>query len=120
MNANLMDDLVVLQDRELRKSRSPSEGDSAARKLRGRIPESVLLHFDRWLARGRKAVAVVHNGVCGECHIHLPIGVVAALASGQEFQQCSNCGRYLDLAKDPSVTAPPAKADRKRVASHAH
>lgn len=49
--------------------------------------------------RGGVAVAPVHNGVCGACHVDLPTGVISALQSNRdELVMCTSCGRYLFLA----------------------
>lgn len=94
---NPMAHLLALQNLELRNGQRPPEADQEIEALRKKIPESLLTKFDRWLARGRKAVAVVRNGVCSECHIRLAVGVVGALTVGDEIQQCGNCGRFLYL-----------------------
>jgi predicted nucleic acid-binding Zn-ribbon protein len=105
----VMETMLALQNLELR-SRDPApEVKRQTEALRQKIPESLLTQFDRWLARRRKAVAVVHHGVCGECHIRLAVGVVGALAFGEEIQRCGNCGRFLYLPEDePAYSATPA------------
>jgi predicted nucleic acid-binding Zn-ribbon protein len=110
---NLMEDLLVLQQLELQINRDSPEAKQRRSALRQKLPETLLSKFDRWLARGRKAVAVVHNGVCSECHIQLAIGVVGALAFGDEVQHCGNCGRFLYLAEDALVFPEKAEANAK-------
>ena len=87
--------------------------------LRKEIPAAFLVNFDRFQMRGKKGVAIVRNGVCTECHLTVPIGVVAALAAGAEIQRCGNCGRYLYLPENEAVVAPvvpvkPVKVRRKK------
>ena len=49
--------------------------------------------------RGGVAVAPVHNGECGACHVQAPTGVLSALQSNRnELVVCTSCGRYLFLA----------------------
>jgi predicted nucleic acid-binding Zn-ribbon protein len=110
---NLMEDLLVLQRLELPINRGSPEAEQRRAALRQKVPEALLIKFDRWLARGRKAVAVVGNGVCSECHIKLAIGVVGALAFGDEIQHCGNCGRFLYLAEDDAVFPEKAEANAK-------
>jgi DNA-directed RNA polymerase subunit RPC12/RpoP len=76
---------------------APVDGPGAerVRQLRFEVPISLLAHFDRRIACGRKAVAVVRNGVCGECHMRLPFGLAAALASAEDVQRCEHCGSFL-------------------------
>jgi len=83
----------------------PAEGTEAAAKafeLRCEVPSSLLGHFQRQIARGRRAVAVVRNGVCGECHMRLPTGTSASLVSANDLVLCENCSCYLMLAPEES------------------
>ena len=113
---NLLENLLALQNLEFQGSRRSTKVTQQIEALRKLAPESLLTQFDRWIARGRKAVAVVHNGVCGECHLKLTIGVVGALAFGEILQQCGNCGRFLYLPEEEPPFAPadnkPARAAR--------
>ena len=81
----------------------PAEGTEAAAKafeLRSEVPSSRLGHFQRQISRGRRAVAVVRNGVCGECHMRLPTGAAASLVSADDLVLCETCSCYLMLAPD--------------------
>ena len=120
---NVSENLLALQNLELGPA-SP-EADRQIEALRAKIPESLLIQFDRWRARGRKAVAVVRKGVCCECHIGVAIGILGALTFGEEIQRCGNCGRFLYLPENepviPPGPAPQTKAAprRRKKASHA-
>jgi predicted nucleic acid-binding Zn-ribbon protein len=103
---NLMETLIALQNLELQTGRRSPEAAPRIEGLRKKVPESLLTKFDRWIVRGRNAVAVAHHGVCGECHLKLPIGVVGALAFGEEIQHCGNCGRFLYLPENEPVYSP--------------
>lgn len=99
--------LLALQKLEL--GAASAESGQRIKALRKKVPESLLSQFDRALARGRKAVAVVLNGVCSECHVGIAIGIRGALTLGEELQRCGNCGRFLYLPEDqPMPSAPPA------------
>jgi predicted nucleic acid-binding Zn-ribbon protein len=124
---NPMENLLDLQNLEFQSDRRSPETEQEIEALRKKIPESLLTKFDRWIARGRKAVAVARNGVCSECHIGLAIGVVGALAFGDDIQSCGNCGRFLYLpeseplfGREASVNAKPARAGRRKKESPAH
>jgi len=90
-------------------------------ELRALIPQPVLDHYDRLVARGKKGVAVIRNQVCTGCHMRLPIGTINTLLQGHDIQLCETCGRYLYLP-DPAesqfvehvAAAKPAKAGKTR------
>lgn len=79
--------------------------------LRSIIPQPILAHYDRLVARGKKGVAVVRNQVCTGCHMRLPIGTINTLMQHSDIQLCDTCGRYLHLAPEPApAPVPPASA----------
>jgi len=121
----IVEDLLALQDLHYSKRKGDSaEHGAEIEALRKRIPAPLLVTFDRSQIRGRKSVSLVRNGVCNECHLQIPIGVVTSLASSEEIQRCGNCGRYLYLAKqEPVAPVPPppvksAKPRRKKELAH--
>lgn len=81
---------------------------------RAGVPAPVLAHFDRQLARGRKGVAEVVNGVCGGCHLRLPASIAARGATHHELELCENCGAYLTFPMTESA-GPLAPARPRRV-----
>lgn len=116
----IMEKLLALQTLELQMGRGARQRDAEIRALRKAIPAPILGHFDRMLVRGRKAVAVVRHGTCTACHVCVAIGVLAALAHGDDVQLCGNCGRYLYLPVDEpvlpsSAVAKPAPARRGKM-----
>jgi predicted nucleic acid-binding Zn-ribbon protein len=99
-------------------------------ELRATIPQPILGHYDRLVARGKKGVALVRNQACTGCHMRLPIGTINTLLHGLDIQLCDSCGRYLYLpepaenataeATEPAQTATaPARKPRKRKAAAA-
>ncbi len=103
--------MSVLQ--RLRQTAGPVDAAAVA-ELRRVIPEPVLAHFDRQLARGKKAVAEARRGVCGACHLRLPAATVAAPAAVGELALCESCGAYLIFPPE-DVSAPvPAVRPRRR------
>ncbi len=122
----LLQNLLKLQALEFKET---IETDPAARieELRKAIPQPILGHFDRLLARGKKGVAVVRNQVCTGCHMRLPIGTVNTLMQGGDIQLCDSCGRYLYLP-DPAeaqfvekieAAKPAAKPRKRKALAHA-
>ena len=108
----LLQNLVKLQSLEFGGVRDANI-ETAMAELRTRIPPSILGHYDRLVARGKKGVAAVHGQVCSGCHMRVPLGVVNTLRQERDIQLCENCGRYLYL---PAVEENdrPAKAVKSR------
>ena len=69
------------------------------------FPSPVLAHFDRLVAQGHRGVALVHHGVCGECHLRVSSATAASLVRPDEIFLCENCGCYLLLAPEESIAA---------------
>jgi predicted nucleic acid-binding Zn-ribbon protein len=101
----------------LHRGRGVREREDEIEVLRRKIPEPILGHYDRLLARNKKGVALVNHGVCSECHMRVPIGTLVTLAHGQDVQLCGNCGRYLFLPAGeltPEAKAAPAAMSAPR------
>lgn len=69
-------------------------------KLREKVPAQILAHYERLVLRGKKGVAIVRGGACGECHLRIPGGKLADLAYTNKIHLCDNCGRYLYLSEE--------------------
>lgn len=113
--------LLALQKLILDTDPLTPEAEAEIQRLREQVPAPVLGHFDRLVARGKKAVALVHHGVCSECHLRVSSGTLASLAYGADLHLCDHCGRYLLLPADEPVhpladCAPPAKRPPKSTA----
>jgi predicted nucleic acid-binding Zn-ribbon protein len=100
---NLTDNLMALQELQGKSSRAVPNRAGTIEALRAQIPESFLNTFDRLITRNKKAVSIVHHGVCSECHLQIAVGTLGSLAFGQEVQQCGNCGRFLYLPLNESL-----------------
>lgn len=107
--------LVRLQELDFGPGASSPGTRREAEALRQQIPTPILGHYDRLVARGKKAVAMVRHEVCTGCQMRLPSGVYAKLLRDDDLCVCDNCARYLMLAPQPSAAAtPPPAAARKR------
>lgn len=91
----ILGNLLKLQS--LQFGQSSSSEALQIKQLRAQIPAAMLLHYDRFAARGKQGIAVVRNQVCCGCHIRVPVGMFAALTHAQHVETCENCGRYLYL-----------------------
>ena len=110
---------MALQAAQLKPARHTATAKEDIAKLRNGIPEGILGHFDRLLARGKKGVSIARNGVCSECHLKISSGTWANLPHRSDIHLCDTCGRYLylppqtvaDALEEPSA---PAKATKSR------
>ena len=114
---DLLSNLLKLQALDFADSPN-KDADVQRTELRSRVPQPILAHYDRLVARGKKGVALVRNQVCTGCHMRLPIGTINTLMQGQDIQLCDTCGRYLVLpepepTKAEEAPAPPPKPSRK-------
>lgn len=96
----IMEKLLALQKLELQNKAISMEEEAETLRLREKVPAPILRNFDRLIAHGKKGVAIARNGACGECHLRLPSGTMAALAYTNEVHLCDNCGRYLYLPEN--------------------
>jgi hypothetical protein len=119
----LLQNLVRLQSLEFGDVKVENAEASAA-KLRAKIPQPILSHYDRLIARGKRGMAMVRDQVCTGCHMRLPMAVIMTLMHDRDIQLCDSCGRYLYLADpaapeaaEPAKAPKPAKKARKRKAS---
>lgn len=101
----LMATLLKLQTLEMGKDCDSPAVSASIETLRTKIPPQILGHYDRMVARGKKGIAIVRNGVCRECHVSLAIGALQVLRHGTDIQICGNCGRYLHL-EEAAVVEP--------------
>ena len=115
-----MENLLALQRLEFGTSAPTAANRAKMSQLRGQVPAQVLLHYQRFGSRGKRGVSTVRNGVCGECHLQIPGGKLAGLASSTEIQRCDNCGRYLFVPETMSTGTtdptplPPTKTRRTK------
>ncbi|MCX8109261.1 MAG: C4-type zinc ribbon domain-containing protein [Verrucomicrobiae bacterium] len=93
----IIERLYELQELELGSSAGTAEVKRRIETIRKQTPEPVMGHYDRLVARGKKAVAIVSHGVCTGCRMRLPSGAYAALLRDDDICMCDNCGRYLLL-----------------------
>ncbi len=84
---------------------SPGELALEKRRLKALLPEVMLGHHERMVARGRTSLAEVRDGVCTACHLRLPRG--RRRPTGDEgIEVCDHCGRFLVWPVAASVLPP--------------
>jgi len=92
------------------KDLSSGEKNLAIAHFREILPTSLLGHHDSRIARGKRSLAAVKNGVCGGCHLALPSGHRTRKASGDLLDVCDNCGIFLEW---PAARSPEADLSEK-------
>ena len=126
---NVLQDLLKLQALEFGETTEKNVAARAA-ELRGKLPVTIVDHYDRLRVREKKGVAIVRNQVCTGCHMHVPIGQINVLMRGEDIQLCESCGRYLYLpdaaeteflahieAAKPAAKAPAKPRKRRTLAA---
>jgi hypothetical protein len=113
----VMLDLLALQILVRRGGVPKLEELDAIEQVRGRIPESILKRFDRRMAQAGRAVALVHHGICDECHMRIPVGAYVNLVNPCEEVACEHCGCFLVLAPEDMPTHMKPRAVTRTVAA---
>ena len=93
----ILAELLALQKLELETKPLLLDTEREILAAREKVPKPMLDRFDRFIARGKRGVAVVRQGVCSECHLRITPGTLASLAYTSEIHVCDHCGRYLFL-----------------------
>ena len=90
--------------------------------LRDSVPEPILAHFLRLVGNTGHGVSLVRHGVCSECHIRVPFGLVAALVKPTDVHLCDHCGCYFLLPEEefPAPEAPTAVITPQRRGRKSH
>ena len=103
----VLENLLQLQALELGLEPNPP-GSAGKEELRKKMPLHILQNYDRLRARGKKGIAMVRHGVCGQCHMQVAMGLLASLHRQDDIHRCENCGAYLWLVEEaPPLEMPP-------------
>ncbi len=88
--------VAALSDKEIRLKRELAELQSDYNRLAEAVEEGVRERYIRLRKqRGATTVVGIDRGICGGCHMKLPMQVVLSCQAQQEIVPCSNCGRIL-------------------------
>jgi predicted nucleic acid-binding Zn-ribbon protein len=97
----LLADLAAREE-NLKKELASLEADRG--QLAAAVDESVLLRYERLRkSKGETVVVGVAHGVCGGCHMKLPVQILVSCQGNQEIVTCPNCGRILYYTRDMSL-----------------
>lgn len=87
---------TALADKEVRLKRELAELKSDYDRLSSAVEESVRDRYIRLRKqRGATTVVGIDRGICGGCHMKLPMQVLLSCQAQQEIVPCPNCGRIL-------------------------
>ena len=111
----IIEQLFNLQRIEMGPSPDSPDNQKASQRMRKGIPDPILAHYDRLLARGKAGVALVRHGVCTTCHMKLATGLCAELFHAEDIRICDTCGRYLLLAPEERAAQLAPKPEEKLV-----
>lgn len=122
----ITEQLLALQNLQIGAPARTAASQAEIESLREKVPPTILAHYERFILRGKKGVAIARNGVCSECHLQVPVGKLANLVYANDIQLCDNCGRYLYLPEEEAIglsdskPAPPTPVKRpsRKTAQH--
>jgi predicted nucleic acid-binding Zn-ribbon protein len=87
---------AALADKETRLKKQLTELKSDYDRLAGAVEEGVRERYVRLRKqRGATTVVGIDRGICGGCHMKLPMQVMLSCQAQQEIISCPNCGRIL-------------------------
>jgi predicted nucleic acid-binding Zn-ribbon protein len=95
-----------LLDKETRLKKELESLKSDYSRLEGAVEESVRDRYIRLRKqKGANSVVGIDRGICGGCHMKLPMQIIRTCQGQQEIVTCPNCGRilYFTLEMDLAV-----------------
>ncbi len=103
----LLDDQVVqLNAREANLKQELAQLQANREELAAVVDESSRGRYERLMKnKGDSAVVGVQHGVCGGCHMKLPVQLIVTCQAQSELVSCNNCGRLLYYTRDMDLAA---------------
>ena len=90
-----------LIDKEARLKKELTELKSDYSRIEEAVDETVRDRYVRLRKqRGSSTVVGIDRGICGGCHMKLPMQIVLSCQAQQELVMCSNCGRILYFTRE--------------------
>lgn len=90
------EDLATIVQRRQRMESERGEITLERDRFAGEISESVLpLYLRLMKTKDGMAIAPMHEGKCGGCHMKLIASTVVAVQNSKELTRCEDCGRIL-------------------------
>jgi uncharacterized protein len=90
------EDLATIAARRERMDAERAELLTERKQLAAQVPDSILPLYERLMkTKVGVAVAPLHEGKCGGCHMKLIASTVVAVQNAKEMTRCEDCGRIL-------------------------
>ena len=90
------EDLAAVAERKKNLQAEIAELKSERERLAGSADATVLPLYERLLkTKSGVAIAPMHEGKCGGCHMKLVASTVIKVQAGKDIAQCEDCGRIL-------------------------
>src|ERR1700722_5929773 len=88
--------VAALAEREQNSKKELAELQSNREQLLSAVDDSARSRYERLLKnKGTNVIVGVQHGVCGGCHMRLPVQIIVSCQAQQEIVTCINCGRIL-------------------------
>jgi uncharacterized protein len=98
--------IKALGDREISLKKQLDELKSDHARLVEAVDEGARAKYDRLRrSKGGTAVVGIEHGVCGGCHMKLPMAEILGVQGEQELKSCPNCGRILYYSREMDLTS---------------
>lgn len=90
------EDLASITKRRALMETERTEVTNERDQLAVQVPESILPLYQRLMkTKAGLAIAPMHEGKCGGCHMKLIASTVVAVQNAKEITRCEDCGRIL-------------------------
>jgi predicted nucleic acid-binding Zn-ribbon protein len=98
--------VAALGTREENLKKELAELQSNREQLLTAVDDGARSRYERLLkSKGGTVIVGVQHGVCGGCHMRLPVQIIVSCQSQQEIVTCINCGRILYYTRDMDLVA---------------
>lgn len=95
-----------LAEKEVRLKRELEDLKSDYERLESAVDPTIREKYTRLRrSKGASSLVGINHGVCGGCHVKLPMQVVLSCQAQQELVVCPNCGRILYFTPEMVTTA---------------
>lgn len=102
----LNDQVGLLDAREEKLKKELTQLQANREELASAVDESARGRYERLMKnKGDNAIVGVQHGVCGGCHMKLPVQILVTCQAQSELVPCNNCGRILYYTRDMDLAA---------------
>ena len=92
----MQEDLASIAQRRERMLAEQAEVTAERDQFSSQVSEDILPLYQRLMkTKAGLAVAPMHEGKCGGCHMKLIASTVVAVQNAKELTRCEDCGRIL-------------------------